>query len=120
MRLALGGALRIDADFLEQGVDLGPLLGGVAALPDRQGLHDDVADLAPRVERRDRILEDHLHPGARFTHGVAAHLGELASFEDDRPAGRPRQLHDRPAGGALSAARLADDTRASRRAARRG
>ncbi len=37
------------------------------------------------------------------------HLGELSALEHHRAAGRPRQLHDRPAGGALAAARLADD-----------
>ena len=65
--------------------------------------------LPTRVERRNRVLEDHLHACAGLAHVVTTHLGELASLEDHRSTGRPRQLHDGPAGGALAAARFADD-----------
>ena len=55
----------------------------VADLPDVEALGDDVADLAPRVERRDRVLEDHLHPRADPAQVAAVQLGELDALEAD-------------------------------------
>ncbi len=43
VRPALGGPGRVDADLVEEPVDDGPLLGVVAATPDRQRLADGVA-----------------------------------------------------------------------------
>ncbi len=80
-----------------------------APLPDVERLHHDVAHLAARVERGDRVLEDHLHPRAGFAHHVPVHRGQLVALEAHRARCRPGELHDRPAGGALAAPRLADE-----------
>ena len=64
VRPAAARGVGVDADGLEHLVDL-----GVAARPSVprfqivERLGDDVADLAARVQRRDRVLEDHLHLG---------------------------------------------------------
>ena len=108
--LALGGTLGVDADLFEVLVDLGLPLGLGADLPDVERLHDDVADLAPRVQRRDRVLEDHLDVRAGLAHAVARQLGQLLRSEADRARRRSGELHDRPPGGGLAAARFADET----------
>ncbi len=68
--LAFSGTLGIDTDVFEQGIDPVELIFLGAPLPDHQWFADDVANLAARVERRNRILEDHLHPGPRRAHLV--------------------------------------------------
>ena len=57
----------IEADRVEHLVHfLAPRLL-VADAPDLEALGDEVTDLAARVQRRDRVLEDHLHPGPHPT-----------------------------------------------------
>ena len=69
---AVGGHRRVDADVLEH---LAPTLASRSALvPTLQilsGSMHDVADLAARVQRRDRVLEDHLHVRAQLAHRLA-------------------------------------------------
>ena len=78
-------------------------------LPDLQALGDDVLDLAPRVQRRDRVLEDHLHARPDLAQVLAGQLREVLAFEVHDARVRARQLHDRLAGRRLAAARLADE-----------
>ena len=64
-----------------------------AAAPDVERLGDDVADPAARVERGDRVLEDHLdrHPGLARSRR-RSQRGEVDAVEDHRarpPAARP-------------------------------
>jgi hypothetical protein len=47
-------------------------------------LGDDVADLAARVQRRDRVLEDHLHAGAQLAQLLALERGDLVPSKRDR------------------------------------
>ena len=62
-----------------------------------------------RVQRRVRILEDHLHPSTQRTQVVLAEVRDVLAVEDDRATGRLVQPEDRPADRRLPAARLADE-----------
>ena len=93
----------VDADRLEH------LVGGLPALllgpdlPDGQGLRHDVADPPPRVQRRDGVLEDHLHLRAHRAQVPAVERGQLGVAEADLARGGPLHLHHGPPGGGLPA-----------------
>ena len=76
--------------------------------PDLRPLGHDVADPATRVERRHRVLEDHLHLRPGPPQLPAGQAGQLGAGEPHRTRRRLGQLHDGPTGGGLAAARLAD------------
>src|SRR5690606_14643948 len=76
---------------------------------------EDRADGLARVQRRERVLEDHLDRTAKCLRALRSRI-ELAAFEDDPTGGRPIQARDHASGGRLAAARLADE--AERLAAR--
>jgi hypothetical protein len=48
----------------------------------------------PRVQRRVRVLEDHLHVAAERTHGTHGNVGDVAALEDHLAAGRLEQRGD--------------------------
>ena len=99
----------VDADLVEHGVGrVASLLLG-ADLPDGQRLGHDVDDPAARVERRDRVLEDHLHLRAQRAQVAAAERGQLGVAEDDLARGGLLDLDDGPSRRGLAAARLADE-----------
>ena len=102
---------RVEPDGLEHLVDdLLALLGVDAPVPDAQRLGDDVADLAARVQRRDRVLEDQLDLGPRrraWPRRPAAVRSVPVEHDPARVGGG--QLHDRPAGRRLAAPGLADE-----------
>ena len=79
----VAGPRRVEVDQLEQPGDLGAALGAGAA--GRQRLGDALADRHPRVERRVRVLEDHLQRAR-----PAARRDRLA-VEQDLAAGHGRQ-----------------------------
>src|SRR5215207_37283 len=64
----------------------------------------------PRVQRGERVLEDHLHPPPQRAQLSLAGVGDVAPVEDDAPAGRLVQAQQRTADGRLAAARLANET----------
>ena len=101
--------LGVEADAGHQVLDLG--LDATRRLDalhlERRG--DDATDGVPRVERRVRVLEDHLHLATQGDHRATVQVGDVPALELDLPAGRVQQLHDRAAGGRLAAAGLADD-----------
>ena len=69
---------RIDANRFENFVDPGPDPFVVGFLgPDVEAPADDVANPAARVERRDRVLEDHLEPGPHLPQVLAHEGGQL-------------------------------------------
>src|SRR5258708_39663688 len=72
-------------------------------------LTDDVSDRHARVQRRVRVLEDHLHPAAHLAHLLAAELRVLDAVELHLAGGRLVELEDRAAGRGLTAAGLADE-----------
>jgi hypothetical protein len=70
-------------------------------------LGDDRAHGHARVERRIRILEDHLHLAPHLAHGLTLQRGEVGAVEVHMAGRRAVELQDSPAGGRLAAARLA-------------
>ena len=76
---------------------------------DAESLGDAGADRGPRVERRERILEDDLHPAPERLEPPAAELRDVGPVEDDAAAGRLDQAQQHAADGGLAAAGLADE-----------
>ena len=74
-----------------------------------QRLADDAPDAVARVERRERILEDHLHPAAERPQLALAEVRDVLAVEHDRAGGRLVEAQDRAADRRLPAARLADE-----------
>src|SRR5205823_4389288 len=68
-------------------------------------LADDPADAVAWVERRERILEDHLHPSAERAELALAQARDVLSVEEDPAVRRLVQTQDRPTDGRLAAAR---------------
>ena len=62
-----------------------------------------------RVQRRVRILEDHLHLAPQRPHLARLRCVMSRAVEADRAGGRLEQLEHQPRGRRLAAARLADD-----------
>src|SRR5581483_3719855 len=50
---------------------------------DAQRLADDPADAVARVQRRERVLEDHLHPPPQRPELALAEVGDVVPVEDD-------------------------------------
>src|SRR5262249_26447874 len=73
-----------------------------------QRLADDLPHRHARVQRGIRILEDDLHVPRHRAQLVAAHRGDVAPLEPHAARGRLDQPQDAAAGGALAAARFAD------------
>src|SRR6185437_3298495 len=71
-------------------------------------LADDRAGRHPRVERRVRVMEDHVHVPAQRAHLAPREVGDVGAEDADRPVGRLDEAHDAVADGRLAAARLAD------------
>ena len=76
---------------------------------DAQRLADDPADGVARVERRERVLEDHLHPPPQRLELALAERGDVLAVEDDPARGRLVQAEERPPDRRLAAARFADE-----------
>jgi len=69
---------------------------------DGQGLANDAPDRHTRVQARVRVLEDHLHLPAEAAEFAALQLREVLALEVHLTAGRPGELQDRLARGALA------------------
>src|SRR5581483_7812510 len=79
---------------------------------DPQRPRDVVADRLDRVQRAERILEDHLHLRAVGEHVAAAPLaGDVAPVEEDAALARLVELDEQPRDRALAAAALAGERR---------
>ncbi len=70
---------------------------------------DDLADPLARVQRRVRVLEDHLHLAAQRHERAARGVRDVRAAEAHGAARRLEQAHDRPRQRRLAAARLADE-----------
>src|SRR6266849_3011098 len=86
------------------------LLFAAREVMDLERFADDAADGHARIERRVRILEDHLHAATHLAHVLAAEPRELDAVELHLAGGRLVELEDRAAGRRLSAPRLADES----------
>ena len=76
----------------------------------RDRLPHHPADACARVERRKRILEDHLHAPANRPQLALGQVRDVLSVEDDPPFGRLVEADERASDRRLAAARLADET----------
>ena len=86
---------------------------------DLQRPRDVVIDALDRIERRERILEDHLHVRAVVEQRPAPPLiADVLAVEDDLAVGRRVQAREQPRDGALAAAALAHERRHVARAER--
>src|SRR6202158_1983235 len=74
-----------------------------------EALGDDLPDRAPRIERGERVLEDHLHPLAVWAVLPARQLADLRAVDGDRTAIRLEQPDDDAAKRGLARAGLADE-----------
>src|SRR5438093_10010923 len=75
-----------------------------------QWLPYDVSHGHARVERRVRVLEDHLHLAAQDAHLVLVHLGYVSALEHHLARSGRVQLEYGAPGSALAAARLPHQT----------
>src|SRR5438046_429353 len=99
--------VRIETDDLQKLLHALGLRAALREVMHLERLADDVADGHARVERRVRILEDHLHPAAHAAHLFAGERGELGAIELHRSRGGLVKLEDRASGRRLAAAGLA-------------
>ena len=70
---------------------------------------DQIADLHPRVERPDRVLEDDLHVLAHLLHALRRERDEVDAVELDLTRGGLEEPEDGASEGRLAAAGLADE-----------
>ncbi len=75
---------------------------------DVERLADDVADGHPRVQRRVRVLHDHLHPPPEPPQLAAADLEDVPAVQIGPSRGRRLLAHEQPGERGLAAAGLAD------------
>src|SRR6478609_10056363 len=101
--------LRRETDGLENLPDAPLLLGPVAEVVNAHRVGDDRADALAGVQRRVRILEDHLHLAPERSHVPCPEMLDRSSLEDDLAVGRLEQPHDGPAQRRLPTAGLADE-----------
>ena len=95
-----------DAEELADSTRRGPAPGEPVRA---QRLADDPADAVARVERGERVLEDHLHPPTQRAEVALAQPRDVLPVEEDPAVGGLVQAQDRAPDGRLAAARLADE-----------
>ena len=100
--------LRVEPDQLQQFLDGGLDAISVLTFCSRSGAPMIPPDGVPRVQRRVRVLEDHLDVAAQRAHLAHGQVGDVMSVEHDPPAGRLQQPGEQPPGRGLAAAGLAD------------
>src|SRR6266545_4649079 len=108
VRVAAGG-VGGEPDRLEKIADPSRRLSSRREPVCPQGLADDPADTVPRIQRRERVLEDHLHPPPERTELPVAELRDVAAVEENPALGGLVQAQDRAAHGRLPAAGLAHE-----------
>ena len=104
MRVAVV-VLGVETNAVHQLTDLlAPLVGLARLTMDDERLGDDRTDRFTRIERRVRILDDHLCVTSQRRKLAAIKVRDLLALEEDLASGRLEQPHDQPAGSALAAA----------------
>jgi hypothetical protein len=114
--LAAGELMRIAGDCVRgQPDDLQELAHAGGGRPSSrepvhaQRLADDPADAVARVQRRERVLEDHLHPSAEGAEIAFLQVRYVLPVEEDAAVRRLVEPQDRAPERRLAAARLADE-----------
>ena len=75
-------------------------------LLDGERFHENIADMHAAVQRRIRVLKDHLHPAAHGAQLPWAELCDIRSVYCDRALGRVQKPDQRPPERGLAAARF--------------
>jgi hypothetical protein len=101
---------RVEADGAEHFMDAPVALVRIPDAGNHQRLGNDIADLAPRIERGNRVLEDELHATAHQPQGIALHRCEILAIEPHPARGRTAQLQYGPAERRFPATGFADQT----------
>src|SRR5207247_1899973 len=112
VRVAVG-EVRVETHHAQELLHPLGLLLALGEVMDLDWFADDVAHGHARIQRRVRILEDHLHTASHLAHLLAAELGELHAVEHDLPGRGLVQLKDRASGRRLPASRFADEAERS-------
>src|SRR5262249_12277640 len=107
---ALGLRLVHEAALLHDLAHLLDPLGAGSALPDAESLADLGLDRSPRVERRDRVLEDHLNRGPQGAVLALARARQLGAVDAPVPGREVHLLRQGLGGVRLPAPRLADES----------
>lgn len=107
MRIAFGRA-GIEANHLQELTRAIECYLGLGAGSDR-AVGDDVADLAARIERGERILKDHLDAVAFGAQRLAGKPGEIGIADPHRAAVRLDQSHHQPRHRGFAGAGFADE-----------
>ena len=108
VRVAVGASAGRPTTLEQLGTRARACVAGASAV-DAQRLGDDVADGHARVERRVRVLEDHLHPPAQRAQLRASRASVMSCAVERRSRPRSaREPQDRAAERGLAAALLAD------------
>ena len=76
---------------------------------DFEGFGDGCADVHPGIEAAHRVLKDHLHVAALLAEVVLVEPAELLAREHHSAVGGFEQSEERPTGGRLATARLANE-----------
>jgi hypothetical protein len=87
---------------------------------DLQSLRDNVANLHPRVEGAQRVLEDHLNVAPHCSQRLAGGLAHVLAAEQDGSRSRLHETDDGAAQCALAAPGLPDQTQGLTRPYRQG
>ena len=89
----------IDVDGLAGPCPWDPVLGAQRAA-------DDVSHPHPRVQRRERILEDHVHLWPELPEPATGHVRDVGPVKEDLAAVGVEQAQDAPSDGGLPASRF--------------
>ncbi|MCY1302372.1 hypothetical protein D9M70_520230 [compost metagenome] len=115
LALAAGKRMRIALEVLGRKLDLSQKLGGTGAhdlrraqLVNPHRIHQRLLDRHARVERGERILEDHLGFAAKSREDGARRADQLGSIEADRARPWSIELHDRAGNRRLAATGFTD------------
>src|SRR5262249_20187281 len=76
---------------------------------DENAVGDLPSGRSARIEARERVLENHLHPSAQATQVQALEVIEILSVENDPPPGRCQQAQEHSTECCLATSRLTDD-----------
>src|SRR5262245_46392476 len=91
---APGGERRVEADAFEERGDSARALGAAGQAVDAQRIVERARDGRTRVERGQRILENHLEASAQLAQRLALRSGEIDTVEADLSAVRLDEAHD--------------------------
>ncbi|MCY1304541.1 hypothetical protein D9M70_542990 [compost metagenome] len=112
----------IEADIGKQAHNRGSRLGGILCVAMQQQRSREVmVDGEDRIERRERILEDHLDGAAtRLLRGAITRLGDIGAAKLHRSGTRRIKPRDDASAGRLAATGFADEGQSPARLQRQG